>query len=72
MLHLSTIQLGRHQTLTNITQVIKILVIKRIRIFATDVSVASEYIYIYILLRVSQATRQGYLRGPRIWTNISI
>jgi hypothetical protein len=42
VLHVSTIRLGHHQALVNITQVIKILVIEQIRILATDSCVASS------------------------------
>jgi hypothetical protein len=47
VLPVSTIELGHHQALVNITPVIKILVLIPIHILATDGCVASEYIFIY-------------------------
>jgi hypothetical protein len=43
VLHVSTILYGHHQALQNTIQVIKLLVIIRIRIVATDGCVAKEY-----------------------------
>jgi hypothetical protein len=47
VLHISTMYLGLHQALMNMTQVIKISVMIQIRILATDGCIASEYIFIY-------------------------
>jgi hypothetical protein len=46
VLHVLTISSGHHEALMNMTQVIKLLVIIRIRIVATDGCVAREYMFI--------------------------
>jgi hypothetical protein len=47
VLHVSTILSGHHQALQNTIQVIKLLLILRILIVATDGYVAKEYIFLY-------------------------
>jgi hypothetical protein len=47
VLHVSTISSGHHQVLMNINQVIKLLVISRIRILAAEGCVVREYMFIY-------------------------